>query len=132
VRLLVNHPAGALPRCGRLGLCLAAAALLAFGFACGPRNPVLGAWEIDADDNSRGTLLAVEAAEMTTLRFESASIAAPGAEIAVSYVTEGDVVRVVRGDGRGEHRVEVLPDGRIRVELPIGVTAVYRRGGSRG
>jgi hypothetical protein len=97
--------------------------------ACG-RNPVLGDWEIDRDDNGRGVLLAVEAAELTTLRFESASIASPGTEIPVSYVVEGDVVRVVRGDGRGEHRVEVMADGRIRVELPIGVTAVYRRAAS--
>ena len=48
----------------------------------------------------------------------------------MSYAVEGDVVRVVRGDGRGEHRVEVLPDGRLRIELPIGVTAVYKRAGS--
>ena len=97
--------------------------------ACG-RNPVLGDWEIDRDENGRGVLLAAEAAELRTLRFESASIASPGTEIPVSYVVEGDVVRVVRGDGRGEHRVEVMPDGRIRVELPIGVTAVYRRAAS--
>ena len=98
--------------------------------ACG-RNPVLGDWEIDRDDNTRGALLAVEATQLETLRFEAASIASPGTEIPVSYIREGDVVRVVRGDGRGEHRVELLPDGRIRVELPIGVTAVYRRAGER-
>jgi hypothetical protein len=94
--------------------------------ACG-RNPVLGDWEIDRDDNGRGVLLAVGAAEMETLSFQGDAVAAPGVEIPVSYVREGEVVRVVRGDGRGEHRVELLPDGRIRVELPIGVTAVYRR-----
>jgi hypothetical protein len=94
--------------------------------ACG-RNPVLGDWEIDRDDNTRGALLAVEAAEMETLHFERSAVASPGSEIPVSYVVEGDVVRVVRADGRGEHRVERLADGRIRVELPIGVTAVYRR-----
>lgn len=99
--------------------------LLLLAAACG-RNPVLGAWEIDRDDNARGVLLAVDAAELATLRFESGAIAAPGVEIPVSYVVEDDVVRVVRGDGRGEHRVEVLPDGRLRVDLPIGVTAVYR------
>jgi hypothetical protein len=98
------------------------------GVACG-RNPALGDWEIDRDDNARGVLLAVEAAELTTLRFESASIASPGTQIPVSYVVERELVRVVRGDGRGEHRVELLPDGRIRVELPIGVTAVYERPG---
>jgi hypothetical protein len=96
---------------------------------CG-RNPVLGDWEIDRQETERGAVLAAEAAELATLRFESDAVAAPGVEIPVSYVREGDVVRVVRGDGRGEHRVDVLPDGRIQVERPIGVTAVYRRAGS--
>jgi hypothetical protein len=41
-------------------------------------------------------------------------------------VEEG-LVRLVREDGRGEHAIEALPDDRIRVELPIGVTAIYRR-----
>jgi hypothetical protein len=103
-------------------------ALLGIALACS-RNPVLGDWEIDPDDNARGVLLAVEATELQTLRFEADGIASRRAEIPVSYVLEEQVVRVVRGDGRGEHRVEVLPDGRIRVELPIGVTAVYRRAG---
>ncbi len=110
----------------RLSAWLAVALLAA---ACG-RNPVLGDWELDRDETSRGALLAAEAAELTTLRFESNSVDVSGTEIPVSYVVEGDLVRVVRGDGRGEHRVEVLPDGRIRVELPIGVTAVFRRAGS--
>ena len=80
----------------------ALAGLLAalLALGCG-RNPVLGEWEIDRVDNARG----------------------------VEYVVEEAVVRVVRGDGRGEHGVEVLADGRIRVELPIGVAAVYRRAG---
>lgn len=109
----------------RLYTCLALLAVMA---ACS-RNPVLGDWEIDPDDNKQSVLLAVEATELETLSFESDAIAAPGTQIPVSYVVEEGVVRVVRGDGRGEHRVEVLPDGRIRVELPIGVTAVYRRSG---
>jgi hypothetical protein len=61
----------------------------------------------------------VEAAEID-------SVASPDTEIPVGYVVERDVVRVVRSDGRGEHRVELLRDGRIRAELPIAVTAVYR------
>jgi hypothetical protein len=48
----------------------------------------------------------------------------------VTWEVEGDVARAVRRDGRGEHRIEALPDGRIRVELPIGVSAVYRRAGA--
>jgi hypothetical protein len=97
--------------------------------ACG-RNPLLGDWELDRSETSRGTVLAVEATDLAELRFESDAIVAPGTKIPVSYAMEDDVVRVVRGDGRGEHRVEVLPDGRLRVELPIGVTAVYKRAGS--
>ena len=105
---------------------LALALLLA---ACS-RNPVLGDWEIDRGENASGVLLAADATELATLRFESDSVVAPGVEIPVSYAQEGEIVRVIRGDGRGEHRVELLADGRIRVELPIGVTAVYRRAGS--
>ena len=107
-------------------LLLAAAFVAA---ACG-RNPLLGAWELDRGETSRGAVLAVDATDLATLTFEGDAIVAPGTKIPATYVVEGDVVRVVRGDGRGEHRVEVLPDGRLRVELPIGVTAVYRRAGS--
>jgi hypothetical protein len=127
VATTISQDAGLGPR---LAVWLAAALLVVAAVACGSQNPLLGDWEIDRDDNSRGVLLAVEAADLTALRFASAAIASPGTEIAVSYVQEGDVVRVVRGDGRGEHRVELLPDGRIRVELPIAVTATYRREGS--
>lgn len=117
-------------RLGRAAVLVGVAAAL-LAAACS-RNPVLGDWEIDRGDNARGVLLAVDAAEIATLRFEGDSIEAPGAVIPVRYEREGDVVRVVRGDGRGEHRVELLPDGRIRVALPIGVTAVYRRAGASG
>jgi hypothetical protein len=109
-------------RAGAAG-CLALALL-----ACG-RNPVLGDWELDRSDNARGTILAVDAAELATLRFESGELDAGGTRIPVKYEVEGDVVRAVRGDGRGEHRVQVLPDGRLRVELPIGVAAIYRPAG---
>jgi hypothetical protein len=108
-------------------LLVAAGAAVALAAAACGRNPVLGDWEIDRAESSRGAVLAAEAADLATLSFERDAIAAPGVEIPVTYEVEGDLVRVVRGDGRGEHRVEVLPDGRIRVELPIGVTAVYRR-----
>jgi hypothetical protein len=97
--------------------------------ACG-RNPLLGEWEVDRGEASQGALLAVDATELATLRFEGDALVSKDTKIPVSYVVEGDWVRVVRGDGRGEHQVEVLSDGRIRVELPIGVTAIYKRAGS--
>jgi hypothetical protein len=96
--------------------------------ACG-RNPVLGDWEIDRADSSRRAMLAADVADLATLSFQSGAIVATGTQIPVRYEVAGDVVRAVRVDGRGEHRIEVLPDGRIRVELPIGVSAVYRRAG---
>lgn len=108
---------------------LGIATLLLAVVGCG-RNPVLGTWEIDRDANERGVLVAVEAAELATLRFDGESLTAAGREIPLRYVMEDDVVRLVRADGRGEHRARVLDDGRIEVELPIGVSAVYRRGSS--
>ena len=106
---------------------LLVAVLLAAGCS---RNPVLGDWELDPGENPRGAVLAVEATGLATLSFESDAIVAPGTRIPVTYTVEGEVVRAVRGDGRGEHRVERLVDGRLRVDLPIGITAVYKRVGS--
>jgi hypothetical protein len=97
--------------------------------ACG-RNPVLGDWELDRGETPRGAVLAVEATDLATLSLRGDAIVAKGTEIPVTWTLEGQVARAVRGDGRGEHHVELLADGRLRVELPIGVTAVYRRAGS--
>jgi hypothetical protein len=105
-----------------------AAAALALA-ACG-RNPVLGEWELDREATSRGAVLAAEATGLAAPSLRASSIAAKDAEIPVTWSVEGDVARALRDDGRGEHRFERLPDGRIRVELPIGVSAVYRRAGS--
>jgi hypothetical protein len=113
-------------RGGRTAAALAGLALLA---ACG-RNPVLGDWELDREVSSRGAVLAAEATDLGTLSLRSDAIVAKDTEIPVTWTVEGQVARAVRGDGRGEHRMELLPDGRLRVELPIGVTAVYRRAGS--
>jgi hypothetical protein len=95
--------------------------------ACGPANPVLGDWELDRGETGAGAVLAAEAAQLERLSFGREGVAAGDTEIAGSYVVEAERVRFVRGDGRGEHAIELLADGRIRVELPIGVAAVYRR-----
>jgi hypothetical protein len=104
-------------------------ALALLGGACG-RNPVLGDWEIDPSASSRRAVLAAEAADLGRLSLRGDAIVAGDTEIPVAWTVEGPVARAVRGDGRGEHRAELLPDGRLRVELPIGVTAVYHRAGS--
>lgn len=90
-------------------------------------NPVLGDWIVDRDQNRAGTVIAVEATDLAELSFRSGSIVAEDTEIPVTWAVEEHRVRAIRGDGRGEHGIDVLPDQRIRVELPIGVTAVYRR-----
>jgi hypothetical protein len=113
----------------RDGLLALAAAGLVLAAACG-RNPVLGDWEIDREASSRGAVLAAEATDLATLSLRGDAIVAKDTSIPVTWQVEGDVARAVRADGRGEHRVEALPDGKIRVELPIGVTAVYRRASS--
>jgi hypothetical protein len=103
---------------------LAAAALLV---ACGASNPVLGEWELDRDETRYGAVLAAELAQLDQLSFGSESVVAGDVEISGSYVVEEERVRFVRSDGRGEHAIEILSDERIRVELPIGISAVYRR-----
>jgi hypothetical protein len=94
------------------------------------RNPVLGDWELDRGLTSRGGVLAAEAAGLAALSLHGDAIVMKDLEIPVTWTVERQVARAVRGDGRGEHRVELLPDGRLQVELPIGVTAVYKRAGS--
>jgi hypothetical protein len=101
-------------------------ALLALA-ACGPSNPVLGDWEVDAQETSSGALVAVEATQLEQISFTGAAVVAGDTEIPGSWVVEEGRVRFVREDGRGEHLVELLPEDRIRIELPIGVSAVYRR-----
>jgi hypothetical protein len=97
---------------------------------CGRSNPVLGEWEIDRQDNERGAVLAVEAADLETLSLDGDGAASGETRIPGEWIVEEGRVRLVREDGRGEHAIEVVSEDRIRVELPIGVTAVYRRAGS--
>jgi hypothetical protein len=113
---------------------LTSAVALAVGLlalaGCGRSNPVLGDWEIDRQENDRGVLLAVQAAELEKLSLDRGGATSGETRIPGEWVVEEGRVRLVREDERGEHLIEVLPDDRIRVELPIGVTAVYRRVGA--
>jgi hypothetical protein len=103
--------------------------LFAWLAACGRSNPVLGDWEVDRSETSSGAMLAIEATDLSKLTFDRNGVFAPNTSIAGEWVVEEGVVRFVRADGRGEHRIEVLEGDRLRVELPIGVTAVYKRAG---
>jgi hypothetical protein len=109
----------------RLRLTFAIGLLVLAG--CGRSNPVLGDWEVDRSETERGALLAVEAAELETLSFDRSGARSGNTEIPGEWIVEEGRVRLVRGDGRGEHAIELLSEDRIRVELPIGVTASYRR-----
>lgn len=109
---------------------LVAVAVMLVASACGDQNPVLGDWSIDRHETERGAVTAAEVTDLSTLTFRSDAIAAKDTVIPVSYVVEGDRVRLIREDGRGEYLVELLPEDRIRVELPIRASAVYRRTGS--
>ena len=98
--------------------------------ACGRSgNPVLGDWELDRAATKSSAVLATERTGLAQLSLRADAIAAGDTVIPVTWIVEDERVRAVRGDGRGEHAIERLPDGRIRVELPIGVTATYRRSG---
>jgi hypothetical protein len=98
--------------------------------ACGRSNPVLGDWEIDRQENDRGALLAVRVAELEKLSFDRGGATSGETRIPGEWILEEGRVRLVREDGRGEHAIEVISEDQIRVELPIGVTAFYRRAGS--
>jgi hypothetical protein len=107
---------------------VAVAAVVAAATACGggDRNPVLGDWALDRDATASGAVLAVESTDLASLTLREDAIVAGDTVIPVRWIVDSPRVRAVRGDGRGEHLVEVLPEGRIQVDLPIGVRAVYR------
>jgi len=111
---------------GRLSLVALAVSVWLLG-GCGRSNPVLGDWELDRSETPQGTVLVVQAAGLETLSFDRGGARSGDTEIPGDWVVEESQARLVRKDGRGEHVVEMLPDDRIRVELPVGVSAVYRR-----
>lgn len=95
--------------------------------SCGQRNPVLGDWELDRQATNPGAVFVIDAADLETLSFDGNGAASGDTDIPGEWIVEEDRVRLVRGDGRGEHAIEVMSEAEIRVELPIGVTAYYRR-----
>jgi len=103
-----------------------AAAVLGLA-ACGQGNPVLGEWELDRQATSPGAAFVVDVADLETLSFDRDGAASGETEIPGEWIVEEGRVRLLRADGRGEHAVEVLGEDEIRVALPVGVTAYYRR-----
>ena len=91
------------------------------------RNPVLGDWELDRSETPQGAVLAVQAAGLETISFDREGAHSGDTEIPGEWIVTEDRVRLVREDGGGEHSIEVISNDLIRVELPIGVTAYYRR-----
>ena len=95
--------------------------------ACGQGNPVLGDWELDRQATNPGAAFVVDAADLELLSFDGDGATSGETEIPGTWIVEEGRVRLVRDDGRGEHAIEVLGEDEIRVALPIGVTAYYRR-----
>ena len=88
---------------------------------------MLGDWEVDRSETGPGAVLAVQAAGLETLSFDGDGARSGDTEIRGEWIVEEGRVRLVREDGNGEHPIEVLSEDRIRVDLPIGITATYRR-----
>jgi len=105
-----------------------AVVVLTLGLAsCGQGNPVLGDWELDRQATNPGAVFVIDAADLESLSFDGSGATSGETEIPGEWIVEEGRVRLVRADGRGEHAVEVLGADEIRVALPIGVTAYYRR-----
>jgi hypothetical protein len=112
---------------GRTRRACVLAVALALLASCGRSNPVLGDWDLDASETGLGAMLAVKAAGLETLSFDGNGAKSGDTAIPGEWVVEEGRVRLVREDGNGEHAIEVLSDDQIRVALPIGITATYRR-----
>ena len=114
--------------CKQLIATLALVFLLAWT-ACGPSNPVLGEWEMDSSQTSLGDSTFDRQSGFDRLTFEPERVVTGDVELSVHYIIEEDRVRVVRRDRDHEDVVELLADGLINVEIPPGISVVYRRAG---
>ena len=95
---------------GRRAAALAVA--LGLALACGPTNPVQGDWELDRSETTPGAVAAVQVTDLAKLRFDRDGATAGDTAIPGTWVVEEGVVRLVRADGRGEHRI-VAPVRRL-------------------
>ena len=108
---------------------LAVTLLFAFA-ACGPQNPVLGVWEMDADHTSSGAAAFTRISGYDRITFESDRVLTGDVELNVRYVIEEGRVRIIRQDRDHEDVVTLLEDDLINVDFPPGIKVVYRRAGS--
>lgn len=96
---------------------------------CGPSNPLLGEWEMDSSQTSLGAATFARQSGFDRLTFEPERVVTGDVELSVHYIIEEDRVRVVRRDRDHEDVVELLANGLINVEIPPGISVVYRRAG---
>jgi hypothetical protein len=98
--------------------------------AChGAGNPVLGEWEIEPAETSRGAVLAVEATDLERLSFRADAIASEGTEIPRMRPSASSSTTCSPRPSPRTARTRPSSTTQLTVELPIGAAAVYRRVG---
>ena len=85
---------------------------------------------MDSSQTSLGAATFARQTGFDHLTFEPERVVTGDVELRVRYVIEEDRVRVVRRDRDHEDIVELLADELINVEIPPGISVVYRRAGS--
>jgi len=105
-----------------------AASLLATALAaCSEPNPILGVWVVDPDASSTGAEAAAGVAGLRQLEFREDKLVIGAEAIDVRYEIDGQRVIVTRTpEGRGDVYT-FTDDGRMEMELPMGITVVYRQ-----
>ncbi len=107
-----------------------AAVLLAGMLCCGEANPLLGEWEVDPQETTRGALALVRRTGDALIVFERDRVRLGPDELPVRYEVEESRVHLIRTDRDFVHEVDLLEGGQIRVHFPGGYAAVYRRASS--
>jgi hypothetical protein len=104
-----------------------AAAWFAAVLGCSESNPLLGQWEVDSRETSRGVLSLVRRTGDATIAFEPDRVRLGPDELPIRYEFEESRVHLVRTDRDFVHDVDLLEGGLIRVHFPGGYAVVYRR-----
>jgi len=104
-----------------------AAACLATALGCSEGNPLLGEWNVDPQETSRGVLSLVRHTGDAIIVFEPHHVRLGPDELPIRYEFDEGRVHLVRTDRDFVHDVDLLESGLIRVHFPGGYTVVYRR-----